>query len=193
MQAGLVVASLGIGPFSTYLGRRAGFAIASLVAIVGVTIQIVVTTQWPIYIGRFLCGERYFYFYFQLGKTSDNPVSGRGIGIANGIYVNMTVLYISEAAPAHLVRCCDASPPQHLPHDAHQRGLMVAVFQPFVSLGSLMGAIVNNIFHNDLSKLSYQVQLAILYAVPLWLLVVAVFIPESPRWLAVRGKAYLLD
>ena len=66
---------------------------------------------------------------------------------------------------------------------------MVAVFQPFVSFGSLMGAIVNNIFQDNVSKLSYQIQLAILYAVPVWILVVVIFIPESPRWLAVQGSS----
>ena len=39
-----------------------------------------------------------------------------------------------------------------------------------------------------LTKHSYQIQLAILYVVPLWLAVVVWFLPESPRWLAVKGR-----
>ncbi|KLO16566.1 MFS transporter [Schizopora paradoxa] len=147
LQVGLILASLIIGPFSSRFGRRAGFVVASVIAFVGITIQVVVTTQWPLYIGRLL------------------------MGIANGIYVNMTVLYISEVAPAHL------------------RGLMVSVFQPFVSIGSLVAAVVSNALHSNLTKHSYQVQLAILYAVPLFLFFVVPFLPESPRWCVVQGDA----
>jgi len=107
--------------------------------------------------------------YVDSRNTSLN-IFERISGIANGIYVNMTVLYISEVAPAHL------------------RGLMVAVFQPFVSIGSLAAAVVSNALHNNLTKHSYQIQLAILYAVPLFLFVVVPFIPESPRWCVVQGK-----
>lgn len=56
LQVGLILASLIIGPFSSRFGRRAGFVVASAVAFVGITIQVVVTTQWPLYIGRLLMG-----------------------------------------------------------------------------------------------------------------------------------------
>lgn len=64
---------------------------------------------------------------------------------------------------------------------------MVSVFQPFVSIGSLAAAVVSNALHNNLTKHSYQIQLAILYAVPLFLFIVVPFLPESPRWCVVQG------
>ncbi|KAI5122650.1 hypothetical protein M0805_007912 [Coniferiporia weirii] len=146
LQVGLITASVGIGPFSTWFGRRAGFVVASVIGCIGVTIQILVTVQWPVYIGRLL------------------------LGISNGIYVNMTVLYISEVSPAHL------------------RGLMVSVFQPFVNLGGFIGAIISNALESNLTKHSYQIQLGILYIVPVWLFFVIWLVPESPRWLAVKGR-----
>lgn len=65
---------------------------------------------------------------------------------------------------------------------------MASLFQPFTSLGSLMGAVVSNIFHLNLTKHSYQIQLAILYAVPVWLAIVVWFLPESVRWLCLHGR-----
>ena len=65
---------------------------------------------------------------------------------------------------------------------------MVSAFQPFVNIGSLIGAVVSNALHENLTKLSYQIQLCILYAVPLYFLLIVWFIPESPRWLAVQQE-----
>jgi len=146
LQVGLIVASLAIGPFSTVLGRRAGLGIACLITFVAVTMQIVVTVRWPLYIGRLL------------------------LGIANGCYVNFTILYISEVAPAEL------------------RGCLGSLIQPGLSFGNLFAAIVANALHTNLSKHSYQIQLAILYAIPLLLFVALPFLPETPRWLLLQGE-----
>lgn len=51
-----------------------GFLAASLLSFVSITIQELVTVQWPIYIARLM------------------------LGIANGMYVNLVVLYIRSAA-----------------------------------------------------------------------------------------------
>ncbi|KIJ32413.1 hypothetical protein M422DRAFT_184475 [Sphaerobolus stellatus SS14] len=142
LQAGLICGSLIIGPFSTYFGRRATTFLASVIACISVTIQITVTSRSPIYVARLL------------------------MGIANGLYVNVIVLYISEVTPAHL------------------RGATVSVYQVFTNLGTFTGAIVSNAFSTGTSKASYRVQLAILYAIPIWLAIYVIFIPESPRWLA---------
>lgn len=107
-------------------------------------------------------------------------------GIANGMYVNLVVLYISESAPAHL-----ASRRVKLlwrwSELGLQRGSFVSLFQPFTTLGTFIGAVVSNALHLEAGKHSYQFQLLILYAVPTWLAIVVWLIPESPRWLAVQG------
>ncbi|KZO98335.1 MFS general substrate transporter [Calocera viscosa TUFC12733] len=146
LQLGLIIASAIMGPFSRYLGRKAGFIVASVLSLIAITIQELVTSQGPIYFARLL------------------------LGIANGMYVNLVVLYVSEASPSHL------------------RGAFVAAYQAFNSGGGLIGSIINNAFKNDLTKHSYQYQLIILYIVPVWLIIYSFYLPESPRWLATRER-----
>ncbi|ORY88813.1 general substrate transporter [Leucosporidium creatinivorum] len=146
LQVGLITASIIIGPFSKFFGRRAGFAACSVVSFIAITIQVLVTSKGPIYVGRLL------------------------LGIANGGYVNLLVLYNSETAPSHL------------------RGSYVSAFQPAVGLGGIIGGVISKALSTNLTKHSYQIQLAILYVVPVFLLIYSFFLPESPRWLAVQGR-----
>ncbi|KAF8578472.1 general substrate transporter [Ramaria rubella] len=146
LQVGLICGSLLLGPLSRFLGRRAVFFVASVISIVSITIQITVTSKGPIYVARCL------------------------MGVANGLYVNLVVLYISETTPAHL------------------RGAMVSVFQPFTNIGGMIAAVISNALSTNFSKVSYQVQLGILYVIPVWLAIYVIFIPETPRWLASQGR-----
>lgn len=44
-------------------------------------------------------------------------------------------------------------------------------------------------FSTNLTRHSYQFQLVILYAIPIWLMIYsATYMPESPRWLATQGR-----
>lgn len=45
LQVGLITASVIIGPFSQYFGRRAGFAVCSVLSFIAITIQILVTSK----------------------------------------------------------------------------------------------------------------------------------------------------
>lgn len=56
LQVGLIVASVAIGPMSNVFGRRAGYMVASGIGFVGVTIQVLVNTAKPLYLGRLLLG-----------------------------------------------------------------------------------------------------------------------------------------
>jgi len=56
LQLGLAFGGFCVGPFSMKFGRRYSFWIATLISIIAITIQIVVTVQWPVYIGRTLIG-----------------------------------------------------------------------------------------------------------------------------------------
>ncbi|KAM0714151.1 hypothetical protein Q7P37_007616 [Cladosporium fusiforme] len=92
------------------------------------------------------------------------------IGFANGFFVTFSNVYASEVAPTQI------------------RGLAVALFAYWVNMGSIIGAIVVNSTTIRGDKLSYQVPLACLLIVPMFLAVSLFFVPESPRWLLQQGK-----
>ncbi|GAA6056376.1 hypothetical protein JCM3770_005978 [Rhodotorula araucariae] len=146
LQVGLIISSVSIGPFSRFFGRRAGFFVASVIGCVALIIQEFVTSKPPVYVARLL------------------------LGISNGAYVNLVVLWISETAPAHL------------------RGSFVSSFQVFQGIGGIVGAVISKAFATNLSKNSYQLQLVVLFAVPLWFMVYSFVMPESPRWLATHER-----
>lgn len=146
LQVGLIFASFAVGPFSIYCGRRICYWVGSFFVIIGLFVQIFVTSKGPIYFARLI------------------------LGFGNGIYVTATVLYCSEVSPAHL------------------RGIMVAMFQLTQNLGGLIGAIINNYTSTIQNRHCYQIPLAVLFIIPLFLSTLMFFIPESPRWLTDHGK-----
>jgi MFS family permease len=75
---GSFIASLLAGLFSRFLGRRHCVMVGMLFLIVGVTVQIVTTDLGPLYCARLMTG------------------------LANGLIMNFTFVYIAEMAPAHL-------------------------------------------------------------------------------------------
>lgn len=52
----------------------------------------------------------------------------------------------------------------------------------------MLGAVANNASKEYPTKLAYRIPLASLYAIPFFLSVVVIFLPESPRWLLVQGR-----
>lgn len=92
------------------------------------------------------------------------------LGLGNGLYVNTTILYIAETSPAHL------------------RGILIAMYQFAQNIGGLLGAIVNNYCAKMMSRLAYQIPSSILLIIPTFLVIFALYIPESPRWLCQQGR-----
>lgn len=91
-------------------------------------------------------------------------------GVSNGFYIGFTSIYISEAAPSHL------------------RGSLVSFVQVSVCIGTVIGACINNETKHLETRLSYQIPLFVLFFIPVFWLINAWLIPESPRWLILKGR-----
>lgn len=84
------------------------------------------------------------------------------IGIADGFFMTFTQLFLQKCAPARY------------------RGLALACFQVWTSVGTLIGTIVDSFTSELLDRSSYMIPLALIYIVPAILAVGMFFIPESP-------------
>ncbi|KPI35550.1 Galactose transporter [Cyphellophora attinorum] len=92
------------------------------------------------------------------------------LGISVGWFLTFCQVYVNEVAPAHL------------------RGIVFAVYQSQLSIGSIVGASVDYGTHTWTSKAAYRVPLAIFFAAPTIQSIALFFFPESPRWLCTQGR-----
>ena len=94
-------------------------------------------------------------------------VGGFGIGIVSIV----SPVYISEVSPAEV------------------RGTMVSLYQLFITIGFLLAYLANFLILKGTSMSEYWRPMLGAEAIPdLLFLMLIFFIPESPRWLAVRGQ-----
>jgi len=107
-----------------------------------------------------------------LGTTSVGALYAARLllGISVGWFLTFSQLYVHEAAPAHL------------------RGVVFGFYQIMLSIGSIVGAAVDNGTHTIKSRRAYQIPLAIFFVAPTIQSIMMLFFPESPRWLMVQGQ-----
>ena len=87
-----------------------------------------------------------------------------------GWFLTFSQVYVHEVAPAHL------------------RGIAFAVYQTQLSVGSIVGAVVDYATHDMQGKKAYQIPLAMMYVAPALQCVLLFFLPETPRWLMTQKR-----
>ncbi|KAK3620600.1 hypothetical protein LTR56_023313 [Elasticomyces elasticus] len=92
------------------------------------------------------------------------------IGLANGLFMTFSQLYIQECSPAAY------------------RGLLISAFQFWTSIGTLVGTVVDNFTAPLPGKACYLIPLRLIYVIPFFIAIGLFFIPESPRWLSEKGQ-----
>lgn len=146
MTLGAVIASGLAGPLARPAGRKACIWAACLLCAVSDIIMMTTTSIGALYVGRLFNG------------------------LANGLFMTFSQLYIQECSPAEY------------------RGLLLSAFQFWTSFGTLIGTIVDNFTSPLAGKASYLIPLGIIYVIPFFIAIGLFFIPESPRWLMEKGK-----
>ncbi|KAM5347442.1 hypothetical protein ACJ41O_010447 [Fusarium nematophilum] len=92
------------------------------------------------------------------------------LGFSNGFFTTYSAIYMGESAPAIL------------------RGPVIGMVMLQVSFGALIGILVDNYTQVYLSRISYQIPLAVMFAIPVLISIGLFFLPETPRYYVSKGQ-----
>ncbi|KAL2152273.1 hypothetical protein VTH82DRAFT_5457 [Thermothelomyces myriococcoides] len=92
------------------------------------------------------------------------------LGVSNGLLVPYCVTYMAESAPSLL------------------RGPIVGMSTFQTSLGAMLGILVDNYCQRYGGNVSWMIPLAVMYAVPAFLTVLLLFLPDTPRFYVAQER-----
>jgi hypothetical protein len=87
------------------------------------------------------------------------------VGLANGLFMVETQLYIQETSVPQL------------------RGALLAMYQFCIAFGSILGSVVDNYTAPRADRSAYLIPCGCLFIIPTFLMLTLPFMPETPRWL----------
>lgn len=129
----------------------------------------VLNRRWMIFVG--CCFNHLGVILMMVATDLATIYAGRIIiGVSVGILDVLPQLYIHECAPGA------------------QRGSLLGAFNVLVSVGLLIGSIVDNYTSTIMSKNAYRIPLGVFFICPVLLTIALPFMPETPRWLIEHNK-----
>ncbi|OQV05071.1 hypothetical protein CLAIMM_09866 [Cladophialophora immunda] len=141
MTVGAFAACLCIGPLGKFIGRPAALFLGCIFNHVGAILMMASTKFAALYASRVV------------------------IGLANGLFMVQTQLYIQETSVPQI------------------RGALLGMYQVCVAFGSILGSIVDNYTAPRPDRSAYLIPCGCLFIIPTFLMFTLLFMPESPRWL----------
>ncbi|KAK5233624.1 hypothetical protein LTR47_005247 [Exophiala xenobiotica] len=141
MTVGAFAACLCVGPLGKYIGRRAALFLGCILNHVGAILMLASTEFAALYASRVI------------------------IGLANGLFMVETQLYIQETSVPQL------------------RGALLAMYQFCIAFGSILGSVVDNYTAPRPDRSAYLIPCGCLFIIPTFLMLTLPFMPETPRWL----------
>lgn len=88
----------------------------------------------------------------------------------SGLFIAFCILYLTETSPQHL------------------RAAVVSTFQMYLVVGQIIGSVVDNYTAVRFDRLSYQIPLIVLYAIPVCFTILVLWLPDTPRWLLQKDR-----
>lgn len=92
------------------------------------------------------------------------------LGMSNGFFIPYSVMYMAESSPSNL------------------RGSIVGMSTFQTSLGALFGILVDNYTNVRIDKSSFQIPLGVMYIVPVFISILLVFLPDTPRYYVTKDQ-----
>lgn len=179
LSLGTFLGALTAAPCADYFGRRLGLILSTgIVFNIGVLMQTIATDQ-PLFIaGRFFAGYGVGLISAQskphlssFDLYTQSPAELCSVCLVADLLTFYTVpLYQSETAPKWI------------------RGAIVGTYQLAITIGLFLAAIVNNATKDRDDSGSYRIPVAIQFAWAIILIGGLLMLPETPRWLIMKGK-----
>ncbi len=178
LSLGTFLGALTAAPCADFFGRRLGLILSTAIVFnLGVLLQTIAVDQ-PLFIaGRFFAG--------MVSASSQLKVSLLLILLCEGPCLALKII---RSPGSKFLTLCTVPLYQSETAPKWIRGTIVGTYQLAITIGLFLAAIVNNGTKDRNDSGSYRIPVALQFAWAIILCGGLCFLPETPRWLIMKGK-----